>query len=142
MGKMGWRRTGLMAGCDFRCEWPMTMRKERIIALSVVAPAGQLIAAGRKTLEIRRWLPDISPEDDLLIVENHHYLLNDGDEEAGIARAVVNVVAVRPFTPEDIPAACATRFEEGWFAWELSNIRPVQQHHPILAARKLYWVEW
>ncbi|WPD76064.1 ASCH domain-containing protein [Dickeya fangzhongdai] len=45
------------------------MNKRLVKALSVVSSAGQLIASGRKTVEIRKWLPDISPDEDLLIVE-------------------------------------------------------------------------
>ncbi|MEL5407931.1 ASCH domain-containing protein [Serratia nevei] len=118
------------------------MRKGLITALSVVAPAGQLIASGHKTLEIRKWLPDIAPDEDLLIVENMNYLLHDGDEETGVAIAIVNITAVRTFTVNDIQAACAQYFEENWFAWELSNIRPVRQAREVRAARKLYHIEW
>ncbi|UGA50151.1 MULTISPECIES: ASCH domain-containing protein [Dickeya] len=118
------------------------MSKASIKALSVVAPAGLLIATGKKTIEVRRWLPDLSPEEDLLIVENLNYLTKDGDEEPGIAVAVVNISSVRPFTPDDIPAACASSFEEGWFAWEISNIRQVGPAINARAARKIYTVEW
>ncbi|WP_053086062.1 ASCH domain-containing protein [Klebsiella michiganensis] len=64
------------------------MKKGSIKALSVVAPAGQLIATGKKTIEVRKWLPNLSPEEDLLIVENLNYLTKDGDEEPGVALAV------------------------------------------------------
>lgn len=111
-------------------------------ALSVVAPSGQLIASGKKTIEVRRWLPDLSPEEDLLIVENLNYLRKDGDEEPGIAVAVVNISPVHPFTPDDIPAACASGFEEGWFAWEISNVRQVDPAINARAARKIYIIEW
>lgn len=75
MARTGWRLGVLMAGCGFRCERHMTMRKERIISLYFVAPAGRLIAAGKKMLEIRRCLPDIAPDDALLIVVNRLYFL-------------------------------------------------------------------
>ncbi|WP_411165305.1 ASCH domain-containing protein [Klebsiella oxytoca] len=65
------------------------MKKGHIKALSVVALAGQLIAAVKKTIEVRRWIPDLSPEEDLLIIENLNYLMKDGDEESSIAVAVV-----------------------------------------------------
>lgn len=118
------------------------MKKGSIKALSVVAPAGQLIATGKKTIEVRKWLPNLSPEEDLLIVENLNYLTKDGDEEPGVALAVVNISSVRPFTPDDIPAACASSFEEGWFAWEISNVRQVDPAINARAARKIYTVEW
>ncbi|WP_246494693.1 ASCH domain-containing protein [Brenneria izadpanahii] len=118
------------------------MNKGSMKVLSVVAPAGHMIASGKKTIEVRKWLPNLSPEEDLLIVENLNYLTKDGDEESGMAVAVVNISSVRPFTPDDIPAACASRFEEGWFAWEISNVRQVAPAINARAARKIYTLEW
>lgn len=118
------------------------MKRVSIKVLSVVSPAGQLIASGNKTIEVRRWLPDLSPEEDLLIVENLNFLTKDGDEELGIALAIVNISSVRPFTHEDIQAACASNFEEGWFAWEISNVRRLNTVKSVRAARKIYTVEW
>lgn len=66
----------------------MGMKKGGIKALSVVALDGQLIAAGKKTIEVRRLIPGLSPEEDLLIIENLNYLMKDGDEEPCIAVAV------------------------------------------------------
>lgn len=40
-------------------------------ALSIVYPAGTRIAEGKKTLEIRSWLPPRLPLLNLLVVENH-----------------------------------------------------------------------
>lgn len=106
-------------------------------------PSGSRIAAGEKTLEIRRWQPQLEPSQDLLIVENGRFLHTDGDEdEAGVAVAIVRVKAVRAFAPEDVPAACASYFEEGWFAWELTDVRPLARPFSALAARGIYEVEF
>ncbi len=111
-------------------------------ALSVVRPGGSLIASGRKTLEIRRWLPELDPSEDLLIVENGRYLREDGEQdEDGVAVAVVKVARVRPFTPDDVAAACASIFEEGWFAWELVGVRQIPAATRVLAARGIYQVQ-
>ncbi len=111
-------------------------------ALSIVAPNGSRIAAGEKTLEIRRWSPDLLPQEDLLIVENPRFLHAEGETDPeGRAVALVRVAHVRPFTPEDIPAACASRWEPGWLAWELTGIcalTPVQ----VPAARGIYRVDF
>lgn len=110
-------------------------------ALSIVAPGGTRIAQGIKRLEIRRWRPDLRADEDLLIVENHRFLHRDGEEDPeGRAVALVRVAAIRPFLPEDITAACASRFEEGWLAWELVDVRAVASSLPIRAARGLYEV--
>ncbi|WP_202960832.1 ASCH domain-containing protein [Dickeya sp. NCPPB 3274] len=42
------------------------MNKKSVKALSVVSPAGQLIASGRKTIEVRKWLPDITPDEEVV----------------------------------------------------------------------------
>lgn len=118
--------------------------KERSIkALSIVRPGGGRIASGEKILEVRRWYPDLDPSENLLIVENGRFLHNDGDEDDdGIAVAIVRVKAVRPFVLADMQAACASYFEDGWLAWELSDLRPVTQSVAIRAARGIYEVNF
>ncbi|WP_339432591.1 MULTISPECIES: ASCH domain-containing protein [unclassified Pseudomonas] len=112
-------------------------------ALSIVRPSGGRIASGEKTLEVRRWFPDLDPFEDLLIVENGRFLHNDGDEDDnGIAVAIVRVKAVRPFVLADMQAACASYFEDGWLAWELSDLRPVTHSVAIRAARGIYEVDF
>jgi hypothetical protein len=111
----------------------------KIKAISIVAPSGSKIASGEKTLEVRKWVPDLTPHEDILIVENKFFL---GDmisvDPDGYALAVVKIVHVRPFTLDDLAAACASSFEDGWFAWELSDVRPLANPISALAARKIY----
>ncbi|OLS60411.1 ASCH domain-containing protein [Pseudomonas putida] len=111
-------------------------------ALSIVSPGGTRIASGQKTLEIRRWHPDLALCEDLLIVENERFLHNDGEEDEGHAVAIVRVKAVRPFEVADIEAACASYHEDGWLAWELSDIRAITKPLPVRAARGIYEVEF
>jgi hypothetical protein len=111
-------------------------------ALSIVSPGGARIAAGRKTVETRRWRPNLDPTEDLLIVENHRRLLQDNEEDLnGRAVAIVRVARVRPLLPEDMAAVGGGPYEEGWLAWELVDVRPVQSGNPIVAARGIYEVE-
>lgn len=108
-------------------------------ALSIVSPAGRRIAKGQKTIEVRKWLPDLAADEDLIIVENGRYLLRNGDEDTdGRVVAIVRVQAVRPWTEADLHASCTATFEEGWLAWELHVVRPVTSETPVLAARRLY----
>ena len=109
-------------------------------ALSIVRPGGSLIAAGKKTLEIRRWRPLLLPGENLLIVENSRFLKGE-DEDQGTAVAIVRVRAVRPFTKLDLVAAFASDFEEGWLAWELSAVRSLADPIPAPAKRKIYQIE-
>lgn len=111
-------------------------------ALSVVSPGGSRIAAGLKTIEVRRWRPGLDSGEALLIVENGRRLDEPGDEDPdGRAVAIVRVAPVRPFVMEDVAAALASAFEEGWLAWELAGVRPVRSAHPVRAARGIYEVE-
>jgi hypothetical protein len=108
-----------------------------------VRPSGGRIASGEKTLEVRRWYPDLDPCEDLLIVENGRFLHKEGDEDAdGIAVAIVRVKAVRPFVLADMQAACASYFEDGWLAWELSELIPVTHPATVRAARGIYEVDF
>ena len=108
-------------------------------ALSIVAPGGSRIASGEKTLEVRRWAPNLDKDEDLLIVENDIFLRNDGEEDhEGRVVAIVRIGVVRPFVPADIRAACASSFEEGWRAWELEHVRPLQASSKVIASRGIY----
>ena len=111
-------------------------------ALSVVAPSGMMIAVGRKTLEVRRWRPGLAPVEDLLIVENDRFVREPGEEDPnGRAVAIVRVSKVRPFLPVDMEAAYASYYEEGWLAWELTDVRRVRSRQPVVAARGIYEVD-
>ena len=106
-------------------------------ALSIVAPSGNNIVKGKKTIEVRTWQPPQLPLKNLLIVENQNYLLNDGDEEIGVAVALVDIETLHPWREDEIDCACASYWAEGYFAWEISNVRKVP-NISVLAKRKLY----
>ena len=109
-------------------------------ALSILQPGGSRIVTGEKTIEVRGWKPDLADGEDLVIVETHRPLLKEGDTDLnGRIVAVVKVKAVRPFTTADMARACALVYEDGQFAWELTDVRPVRTPYgPVLAARKIY----
>ncbi len=111
-------------------------------ALSVVAPAGDRICSGAKTLEVRTWAPDTLPLCDLLIVQNQHRLSSAGPTEDpdGIVIAMVDVVAVREWRSDEVGAACASCWEPGWLAWELHNVRPIISPAKVAARLRLYEV--
>jgi hypothetical protein len=81
------------------------------------------------------------PLKDFMIVENQHFLLNDGDEDVGFAVALVDIESVHPWQSDEVDAACATYWAEGYLAWFISNIRPVAQPLHTIAKRKLYRIE-
>lgn len=110
-------------------------------ALSVVHPAGTQIACGLKTLEIRRWQPEVQAGEEILLVENENFLTMDGQEESGIALAVITLGEIRAFRREDIPQACASSYEDGWLAWEIKTIKKIDNPFSIRAARKLYEID-
>ena len=111
------------------------------IALSIVAPNGTRIAQGRKTLEVRSWQPEQLPLKDIVIVENQNYLTQDGDEEPGLAVAIADILAVHPWRKDEFEAACAGYWAEGYFAWEISNVRPINPPAAVMAKRKIYFIE-
>ena len=112
-------------------------------ALSVVAPAGAKIRAGRKRIEVRQWRTDELPLPDLLIVENEMRLSSKGvcEDPSWRAVALVDVVAVSDWKESELEAATAPYWEPGWLGWHLENIRPVDYPHPIPAKLRIYEVE-
>ncbi|MDX9731054.1 MAG: ASCH domain-containing protein [Bdellovibrionales bacterium] len=83
-------------------------------ALSIVFPGGQKIASGQKTIEVRSWLPPEDLKGDLLIVENHKFLHQEGETDpSGRPVALVKIKSVREYVEADIPAACASRWGLG-----------------------------
>lgn len=97
-------------------------------ALSVVRPAGTKIVNGLKTLEVRRWAPEIRAGEEILLVENENFLTVDGQEETGEAVAIITLGKIREFRQEDIPQACASYYEEGWMAWEIRSVKKSNLH--------------
>ena len=110
-------------------------------ALSMVAPNAERIAKKVKTLELRSWQPEMLPLKDLIIVENQHFLLNDGDEDVGFAVALVDIESVYPWQSDEVDAACASYWTDGYYAWVISNVRPLKQPIEAIAKRKLYRLE-
>lgn len=112
-------------------------------ALSVVAPAGDWIRDGRKTLEIRRWQPEELPLRGLVIVQNKIRLGSDGimEDLEGMAVALVDVESVEAWCEDESEPACASYWEPGWLAWRLVNVRPITPPLPCPARLRIYTVE-
>jgi len=112
-------------------------------ALSVVTPAGTRIRSGKKTIEVRLWRPDELPLRDLLIVQNDIRLSRSRvtEDPNGRVMAMVDVVAVTDWKEEHLAASCAPYWADGWLAWHLENIRPLDRAEPIPACRRIYEVE-
>ncbi|AYQ41528.1 hypothetical protein BLA9940_06523 [Burkholderia aenigmatica] len=107
-------------------------------ALSIVKPAVDDIVAGRKQVEIRSWAPPALPLRDLVLVQNTIFLRQDGHEDPdGIALALVDVVGVHDWTPDEARAQgkpwCA-----GYVCWELTNVRAIDPPFPCVARRGIY----
>ena len=47
-------------------------------------------------------------------------------------------MAVRPWLKSDMKDSCASYYEDGWLAWELSNIRQVDYPCNVPAKLRLY----
>jgi hypothetical protein len=112
-------------------------------ALSIVAPAGERIRSGRKTLEIRQWIPESIPFRDLVIVQNRIRLSSTGvtDDPDGEAVAIVDIDSVDEWRETEISEACASYWEPGWKAWRLSNIRPLYLSERFPARLRIYSID-
>src|SRR5262245_57524232 len=88
-------------------------------ALSVRQPWASLIASGKKTIEVRSWRTHYRGP--LLICAAKRPI---GLGPVGVAMAVVNLLDVRRFNPDDSPAACVEATPDV-FAWVLSDVRRI-----------------
>jgi hypothetical protein len=114
-----------------------------MLAPSIVSPHGSKIASGKKTLEVRSWRPEALPVRDLLIVENSNFLSADNPiDHDGKAVAIVDVEEIHEWQPSEVKAACSSGWEPGYWAWCLSNVRPVTNGAAVYAKRKLYEVDF
>jgi len=113
-----------------------------MLALSIVAPHGKSIASGRKTIEVRSWRPAQLPLRNLLIVENGIFLTEEGQSDPdGMAVALVDIEEIHHWQPSEVQAACSDNWEPGYWAWSLSNIRPILGVVRVSAHRKLYEIQ-
>lgn len=97
------------------------------------------VSRGEKTIEVRSWTPPKDFEGDLLIVENYNFLRRDGETDPeGKPVALVKIKKVRPFLATDMLAACATKWEPGYYSWELTDVRPIESTQQVIAARGIY----
>ncbi|MBK0064796.1 MULTISPECIES: ASCH domain-containing protein [unclassified Acinetobacter] len=110
-------------------------------ALSIVAPGCERIVSGLKKLEIRSWQPEQLPLRDLVIVQNTQFLYQNGDEQAGEAIAMIDIIAVHPWSENEVEVACANHWEAGYWAWEITNVRPIVPRLKTVAKRKIYQIE-
>ncbi|WP_335955761.1 ASCH domain-containing protein [Acinetobacter guillouiae] len=110
-------------------------------ALSIVEPFGRFIAEGQKKMEIRSWQPESLPLKDLVIVENKNYLTQDDDEEIGRAVAIIDIESIHPWTESELALAMASYWEKGYWAWVISNVRPIEKLIEVPAKRKIYAID-
>ena len=109
--------------------------------MSIVSPSVQRIAAGKKVVEIRRWLPPEIPFLDLVLVENEIHLTEKGREDLnGLARAVVDITGIHDWTPEEAESQ-GIDWIPNYVCWELSNVRRIEPPIPCVARRKIYKID-
>ena len=107
-------------------------------ALSIVSPSVQRIIAGKKVVEIRRWLPPEIPFLNLVLVENEIYLTEEGQEDPnGLAHAIVDIMGVHHWTREEAESQ-GIEWIPNYVCWELSNVRRIEPPIPCVARRKIY----
>lgn len=97
--------------------------------LSVRQPWAQLIATGRKKIELRTWRTDYRGP--IIIVAgqarggSRAARWRDVDGPRGAAIAIAELVDCRPARQSDARAAC-TEPEPGEWAWVLRDVRPLE----------------
>lgn len=113
----------------------------KLKALSVVEPWGDMIASGKKSLEVRSWHPNEIPMKNIALVQNSIRLTKDGQEDpAGKIVAIIDIDGCKPWVKSDSePAGCVeSEFVEGYLAWEVANVRKLNKPIDVVAKRKFY----
>jgi len=106
-------------------------------ALSVKQPYANLIASGKKTLEVRSWRTHYRGE--LLIVSSKRSDVAPDMEPKGCTVAIVTVADCRPMKKLDKRAACADYQPEA-FVWVLTNPRRVKPV-PVKGSLGIYYCD-
>ena len=112
-------------------------------ALSIKQPWTELIASGRKTIELRSWSLEYRGE--LLLVSGLRFDPRgapfDVDGPRGVAVCVVELVDIKRATPDDSDAACfPVDAAAELFAWVVANPRRVAPT-PVRGVLGLFNVE-
>lgn len=111
-------------------------------ALSVVSPAGDWIATGKKSIEVRSWSPEKAPLFNVAIVENSNYLLEEGQEdENGYVVAIVDFTKIEPWTEQQQESACSKQWSTGYLGWHITNVRKLAIPIKAVAKRKIYEID-
>ena len=59
----------------------------------------------------------------------------------GYAVAVVDVESIHSWREDELDSAMASYWEEGYWAWVLTNVRLMHISMPVIAKRKIYFIE-
>lgn len=108
-------------------------------ALSVKQPWASLIAAGKKTIEVRSRPCHYRGE--LLICASRSLGRARRDLPRGVAMAIVQVIGCRPMKRADLGAAHLDQMPAGAWAWELAEARAVEPV-PIRGRQSFFEVDW
>ncbi|MCA9787149.1 MAG: hypothetical protein KC488_11390, partial [Candidatus Cloacimonetes bacterium] len=63
------------------------------------------------------------------------------EDPEGRAVALVDVVAVHPWRPDEVQAACSRGWQPGYWAWVLENVRAIESPRLVVARRGVYRVD-
>ena len=77
----------------------------------------------------------------MLIIENKNDLIQDEDEEIGGAVVIVDIEAIHLWAENELELAAASYREDGYWAWEISNVRPIEKCIEVPANRKIYAID-
>jgi hypothetical protein len=111
----------------------------KIKALSLTQPWANMIAAGQKTIETRRWKPAYRGL--LLICATRQRVLGC-EGPYGKAVAIVDLADVRPMIEADEAKACCDLYP-GAYAWRLYKITPLgpEEQFDVRGQPSLFEVE-
>ncbi|KES17496.1 ASCH domain protein [Gilliamella apicola SCGC AB-598-I20] len=114
--------------------------------LSIMFPAVRNILNGSKKVEIRSWRPQTVPLKNIVLVENHHYLVHEEDCDDGYALAIVDIIDIQPWTKDmflqqNNETKLNKQWSQGYYVWHLENIRKLDNPLKCIALKGIYEVD-
>lgn len=88
-----------------------------------------------------------SPLKNIILVENHLYLVHDEDRDDGYAVAIVGIIDIQPWTKDMfLQQNNETKFNKQWnqgyYVWHLGNIRSLDKLFNYIALKRVYEVDF
>lgn len=88
-----------------------------------------------------------SPLKNIILVENHLYLVHEEDRDDGYAVAIVDIIDIQPwikdmFLQQNNETKFNKQWNQGYYVWHLGNIRSLDKLFNYIELKRVYEVDF